>query len=131
MSLFRVLLIDNDVGLMTPYAEALRQAGCEVDLASTLTSAEDFLAARQYDSVVLDVMIPTRSDFEEAVYRPVSTRGGMESGLEFYKRFRSNLEVTKTAVLVMTVRLDDNISRNSSLLDWTPRGSPLRFSSAT
>ena len=54
----RVLVVDDDPGVRTSVAAALRRDGCSVELACDGTEALDRLASGKFDSVVLDVLMP-------------------------------------------------------------------------
>jgi CheY-like chemotaxis protein len=117
----KVLWLDNDLTNIEPYVEIMRDSGIEVGLASTITQAEEQLKS-EYDLLILDVMIPTKTEREEEVYHPEETESGRKTGLVFYKRMKQSLEQRGCKLLVLTVRLDEGILREF-LAAGLPRGS--------
>ncbi len=53
-----LLLIDDDLRLAAMVGDYLRAAGFEIDTAPSLAAGRERLAARAYDAVVLDLMLP-------------------------------------------------------------------------
>lgn len=80
----RVLVVDDDPGVRTSVAAALRRDGCSVELALDGTEALDRLASGSFDSVVLDVLMP-----------------GLD-GLAACRRLRARGDVTP--ILMLTAR---------------------------
>jgi CheY-like chemotaxis protein len=105
----RVLWLDNDLAYLEPYVEALTDEGYAVTVVASVGEAEYRLKREQFDLVILDVMIPTKDDKEEVDYTPDDTEQGQKTGLVFYRRVRDLLARLKTRVLVMTVRLDEDV----------------------
>lgn len=105
----RVLWLDNDIAYIAPYKEALDSEGYSVTAVRTVHEADACLDEGPYDLLILDVMIPTKEADEERVYQPSVTDYGHKTGLVFYRRNRERLAAAKTAVLVMTVRLDEYV----------------------
>lgn len=60
----RLLLVEDDPMLGKAVQTALRQAGYTADLATDGESAEDALAATDYDLVLLDINLPGKSGLE-------------------------------------------------------------------
>ena len=54
----RLLLIDDDARLAAMVGDYLRGAGLDVEWAGTLAAGRERLAARPYDALVLDLMLP-------------------------------------------------------------------------
>jgi CheY-like chemotaxis protein len=104
-----VLWVDNDRAYLFPYIEELEDQGFVVTVAETAYEAERILAERRFDFVIIDVMIPTKSDAEEEVYTPVQTNQGFQTGLVFWRRMKPLLHRHGSRVLVFTVRLDEKI----------------------
>ena len=105
----KVLWLDNDSAYLEDYVKTLEGAGYVVKVVTNVTAAENELQKGRYDLLLLDVMIPTKSESEEELYPPEATDSGLKTGLVFYQRMKSVLEAGHTAVLVMTVRLDSGI----------------------
>jgi CheY-like chemotaxis protein len=104
----KILWLDNDLAYIEPYVEILRESGFEVNPVPTITQAEDQLKG-DYDLLILDIMIPTKTEQEEQVYRPERTEAGRKTGLAFYTRMKQALEEKGCRLLVLTVRLDESI----------------------
>lgn len=105
----RILWLDNDPAYLETYEEALKESGFEVEIVTTVTAAERLIESKEYDLLLLDVMIPTKNEAEENLYPPETTDSGLKTGLLFYRRMKAKLDQLKTPVLVMTVRLDSGI----------------------
>ena len=54
----RLLLIDDDARLASMVSDYLGQAGFEVETAGSLAAGRERLAAKSYDALVLDLMLP-------------------------------------------------------------------------
>lgn len=105
----KILWLDNDPAYLDPYVEALTEAGYHPTVVTTVSAAEQKLRADKYDLLLLDVMIPTKSESEEHTYSPEKTDSGLKTGLIFYQQMKEMLDQSSTSVLVMTVRLDSGI----------------------
>jgi CheY-like chemotaxis protein len=104
-----VLWVDNDPGYIQPFVLALREEGFAVKVASSVSWAEKLLSSEVFNLLILDVMIPTIDDAEEATYRPEETDDSLKTGLLFYRREKDLLAKQGTRVFVMTVRIDKGI----------------------
>lgn len=104
-----VLWLDNDPVHLQPFIRALADLSLAVSVVSTLLEAEEHLRAHPPSLLILDVMIPTKSEAEEKRYPPEETDLGYKTGLIFFKRHCKFLVENKIKVLVMTVRLDEDI----------------------
>lgn len=60
----RILLLEDDLSLITGLSFAFRKHGFEADNARTLREADTLWADRKYDLLVLDVSLPDGSGFE-------------------------------------------------------------------
>jgi CheY-like chemotaxis protein len=107
--MLKILWVDNDPAYISPYIEALEDRGSIVTVVTTAIDAESALNKERYDLLILDVMIPTKSEREEEIYHPEETEYGLKTGLIFYRRNKERLTKTKTQILVVTVRLDKGI----------------------
>src|SRR5437763_13959657 len=108
-----ILWLDNDPMWTGPYVDALKRKDYQVAVIPNVTEAESLMNHNKYDLLILDVMIPTKSEQEEIAYPPELTRKGTETGLVFYQRIREQLKKSGTKVLVLTVRLDERILDSS------------------
>lgn len=104
-----ILWLDNDLGYITPYVQALEEVRYEVVRTRKVSQAEDLLRSRRFDLLILDVMIPTLSEAEEVVYPPGDTDNGHKTGFLFYQRMKQGLIAAGTPVLVFSVRSDRSI----------------------
>jgi DNA-binding response OmpR family regulator len=62
----KILLVEDDAALADVIRRGLAESGHVVDLESDGNDAERVAAARAYDAIVLDVMIPGREGFDVA-----------------------------------------------------------------
>jgi CheY-like chemotaxis protein len=104
----RILWLDNDPGQIRGITKALEAAGNEVVVCRTVSSAEQYIRTEKFDLVVLDVMIPITAA-EVADYSYKETEDTLSTGLVFYRRVRDFLLANNTPVLVVTVRIDNDI----------------------
>lgn len=101
-----VLWIDNDAEFLGGYADALTGSGFSVDLVTNLSDAAQSLGTVQYDAVIIDMMIPTRSEDEEHLLPPRDTDFGLNAGIAFYRKYRETFTQSGTRPLFLTTRLD-------------------------
>ena len=104
-----ILWFDNDPGPLKPYVEGLRMSGHAVTPVTTIADAKAAIGAQDFDLLILDVMIPTKTEAEEAEYKPSETDVGHKTGLVLYRKQREHLTKVGTRVLVLTVRPDSGI----------------------
>ncbi len=106
----RVLWLDNDLAYVETYREAIEKQGIFAKAVATITDAiQEINSVPKYDVLILDVMIPTKSEDEEKICPPLETNSGLKTGLVFYRRMKERLKQHGTRVMVMTVRLDKGI----------------------
>ena len=115
-----ILFIDNDPAASQPYVAELKDSGYQVTVISTLSEAELAVNYRKYDLLVLDAMMPTMSDEEDKIYHPNNNDYQRKEGVIFYRRTKEHLLKSGTPVLVLTVRLDNEI-REAFLKEGLPR----------
>lgn len=118
----RILWLDNDVNYLMPYVEELKREGFDVTVVRTVGEAEfrlDDPKGVRYDLLILDVMIPTKNESEEADYPPEETAHGYRTGLVFYRRRKKALAAAGMKILVFTVVLEDEVCN-----DFTAEGLP-------
>ncbi len=60
----RILLLEDDLSLITGLSFALEKQGYELDAARTIKEAETFWADGKYDLLILDVSLPDGSGFD-------------------------------------------------------------------
>lgn len=60
----KILLLEDDLSLITGLTYALKKQGFEVDVAKTLMEAETVWAESKYDLLILDVTLPDGSGFD-------------------------------------------------------------------
>jgi CheY-like chemotaxis protein len=109
----RILWLDNDLAETKPYVRALARNGYDVTVVKSISECEALLeldsAVTHHDLLILDVMVPTKTEDEEAKYPPEITQRGTVTGLAVWKNWSSRLEQNGTKVLVLTVRLDQTV----------------------
>lgn len=59
-----ILCIEDDRFISDMYARSLRRAGFEVDVASTGTEGQRLALEKQYDVIVIDIMLPEKQGTE-------------------------------------------------------------------
>jgi CheY-like chemotaxis protein len=104
-----ILWIDNDIPFIRPYVNNLRKRADNVDAVASLSEAEDLLERNNYDLVIVDVMVPTQNEREISDYPSGESDFGHQTGLMFYNRIKRRFGPNLPKVLVMTVRLDQDI----------------------
>jgi len=73
MQAMRVLVVEDDVKMAALLSRGLAEEGLAVEVASTGEDALTMMAAREYDAIVLDVILPGMDGF--AVCRRLRTAG--------------------------------------------------------
>lgn len=106
-----ILWLDNDLPYIRPYVKALRMKDYEVADVAVVSKAEHLLEQFPFDLIILDVMVPTQTVDESRNYSFTETDKGHKTGLVFYKRIRDKMGDKLPTVLVMTVRLDQEIKK--------------------
>jgi len=104
----RILWIDNDTVWLSTFRKSLIQEGYEVNQVLSLTRGFEELERDKYDLLILDVMMPVRTE-EEGDYPSSKTNGGHKSGLVFYVKHKETLAAKGIAVFVFTIREDQQI----------------------
>jgi len=105
----KVLWLDNDRAYLLPFVEELEDQGFSVSVVETAAEAEERLNAEQFDYVIIDIMVPTKTEEEEAIYTREATNRGYRTGVVFWRRVGKQLLEQNVGVLIFTVRLDRNI----------------------
>jgi CheY-like chemotaxis protein len=113
---WRILWLNNDPALVKAHMGGLSDAGHELEMAKTLTRAIELLAARPWDLLILDVMIPTMTDEEEVTFPPSETAYGLRTGLVFYRWLRGRRNLDGMRVLVLTVDPDRDAGLRSAFV---------------
>lgn len=60
----KILLLEDDLSLITGLTFALKKVGYELDVVRTIKEAEDICISKRYDLLILDVTLPDGSGFE-------------------------------------------------------------------
>jgi len=60
----RLFLLEDDLSLINGLSFAMKKQGYEIDVARTMSEADDLWADGKYDLVILDVSLPDGSGFE-------------------------------------------------------------------
>lgn len=63
-SMSKILLLEDDLSLITGLTFALKKVGYELDVVKTIKEAEDICISKRYDLLILDVTLPDGSGFE-------------------------------------------------------------------
>lgn len=101
-----ILWLENEKNYEMPYIRRLEARGFDLEVVETVTEAQQALERERFDLLILDVMVPTRSQEEEEVFLPGDTDLGAKTGLYFFQMMKSKLDESGTKVLVYTVRID-------------------------
>lgn len=117
-----ILWLDNDPVFIEPYRNLLNDEGYKVAVVETVTDAEEAIEGQRFDLLILDTMIPTKSEEEEKRFPPDETNRGLNTGLIFYKLWKDPLSKAGTRVLALTVRIDEAIQREYMRLGLPPEG---------
>lgn len=80
----RILLLDDEIAILTPMARYFHRLGFLVDMASEAEEAEALIAHRQYDVAILDLRLTKYSDV---------------SGLDVLREIRRRNENTRVVIL--------------------------------
>ena len=103
-----ILVVDDDIELVTAVSIALGDAGHEVSYELTIESAEKSMYARKPDLIVLDVMFPE----------------SVTAGFEFAQKIRHYDDELKDVPILMLTGLNRELSREFSSGDidqyWLP-----------
>ncbi len=102
----KILWLDNEPRLNSHFVSALKDSGFGIDLTKDIAAFSMKLLFGSYDLIILDTMIPTMSADERAEFSHEDTKGGLQTGLEVYRKLRSK---TKIPILIFTVRPDEEI----------------------
>lgn len=94
----RVLFVDDDVFLGSSYVYALRDEGYEVVESSGVDSALAHAKGRDFDAVVMDIMLPHGKFFTS-----FETQGGFKTGLALARELRNVLPDAKLLALTMSI----------------------------
>ena len=99
-----ILFIDDEKRYVKNYIEELEEVGFEVNYINNVGDALEFIKSKEskkIESIVLDVMMPSGKIFTNE-----ETEEGLNTGIEFYKKFRDNFPNTKVFVLTNVSRED-------------------------
>ena len=96
----RILLIEDDLVLRDVMLRSLRDAGHRVDVAGTVTEADQVWQMQGFDAVLLDLNLP---------HGP-QPRSGLGSGLTVLKAARARGDRTPVLVLTARNRTDERIA---------------------
>ena len=109
----RVLVVDDDPGILDVVSFALRQEGFEVDEAADGAAALAEAAARPYDVIVLDVMLPGPSGID------VCRRIRSESSVPIVMLTAKDAELDR--VLGLELGADDYVTKPFSTAELVSR----------
>lgn len=60
----KILIVEDDLSLLTGLSFAIKRQGYELDIAKTCIEADDIWQPWKYDLVILDVSLPDGSGFD-------------------------------------------------------------------
>jgi len=93
----KILFVDDDVYFGNSYIYALRDEGYEVIEANSVDSALTLARTRDFDAVILDIMLPHGKFFDD-----FETQGGFKTGLALARELRNRLPESKVLALTMS-----------------------------
>jgi predicted nucleotide-binding protein len=93
----KILFVDDDRFLSIVYVDALRDEGYEVVEASGVDSAISLARDRDFDAVILDIMLPPGRSFTN-----LETQGGFKTGIALARRLREMLPAAGIVALTMS-----------------------------
>ena len=96
----RILLIEDDLVLRDVMLRSLRDAGHRVDVAGTVTEADQVWQMQGFDAVLLDLNLPATA----------SPTSGLASGLNALRQARARGDRTPVLVLTARNRTDERIA---------------------
>ncbi len=88
MAAKKVLIIEDAKDLLTLYTKYLRDAGCDIDTASSAHQALEYLATTKPDLIVMDLSFPDMST------------------MDFYEHIADNPEIDDIAKILVSGRDD-------------------------
>jgi len=97
----RILWVEEDY--LDAFQMAMESKGYDVTRAFFLSKAVQDLEKSAFDVLLLDVMMPIEEEDIAIGFTPEATRGGNESGLEFFRRYNEKILDSKVPVLVYTI----------------------------
>lgn len=104
----RILFIDDEPEFVRPQVTALEEAGYAVTLEMDPDRAVTLLQQREFDLIVLDlIMPPRREDIERGDREPDYA----ETGVKLHQEIRDKLRLTDIPIVFLTVVRDQDIQR--------------------
>jgi predicted nucleotide-binding protein len=92
----KILFVDDDAFLRRPYIDALRDEGYEVIEAAGVKSALAQAQTRDFDAVILDIMLPS------GTFTSLETHGGFKTGIALARELRDRLPEARILALTMS-----------------------------
>jgi DNA-binding response OmpR family regulator len=110
----RILLVDDEPALRELWADVLREHGYVVDLAGTLSEAQDCLGARAYDLAIADWRLPDGDGRVVADW--AATLGGKAVVTSGYLSYMPGGVALGRETLMKPVRLSDLVTAVEGLI---------------
>ena len=104
----RILFIDDEPEFVDPQVVALEEAGYEVTLESAPDAAVALLQERDFDLIILDLIMPPRRRDRE---RGEQELDFAETGVKLYREIRDELGIVDIPIIFLTVVRDQDIRR--------------------
>ena len=105
----RILLIEDDAVLREMMLRSLSDAGHRVDIAASLDEARHCWRVQTYDSVLLDLNLPT-SGVNPGIAHSLEVRPAPANGLSLLREARTRGDRTPVMVLSARSRLEERIA---------------------
>lgn len=93
----KLLFVDDDSFVSSRYVDALRDEGYDVVEAPGTDSALALARSRDFDAVILDIMLPPGRSFSN-----IETQGGFKTGIALARRLRDLLPAAGIIALTMS-----------------------------
>jgi len=105
----KILFVDDEPEFVSPQVEALEEAGYEVTLEMDPDAAMALLQEREFDLIILDLIMPPRREDREE--RGDQELDFAETGVKLHQEVREKLGLTDIPIIFLTVVRDQDILR--------------------
>jgi CheY-like chemotaxis protein len=105
MSGKKILMVDDDLEHIEPYAEALEDSGYSVTRAMTVDEALQLLKTETFDLLILDLLMPPEQSMADQIENLVLR----ETGLRLHRTIRKDLGLQNVPIMFVTLVRDKEI----------------------
>ncbi len=114
----KILWVDDEWRSLPEQVDYFKKANISVDCADSLEEGVKKLREHEYDGVLLDCIMPMKSNFDASVDSSVLTKPFL--GLEFLDTVGKMPKEKRPPVVVLTIAKDERLLHN--LNQWIKRG---------